>query len=152
MPIHTATMRPEHERLIEAGDGAHLRIGLAHLEDGDRATDRGHAEESCEELAEARQADPARALRARSTRATGHRAVSAHAPVFHGQRHLGELEAHAEETGEHHPQRGAGTSERHRHRDAADAAQAYGTGHRGAQRLEWRRFAGMLAFRSNRRE
>ncbi len=128
----------EHECLVEARDLAHLRIGLADLEDGDRTADGGHAEKAREKLAEPRHADAAERLGHVVHRAAGHRAVGAHAPVFHGQRHFGELEAHAEEAGEHHPQRGAGPAERHRHRDAADAAEAHGAGHRGAQRLERR--------------
>ena len=83
--------------------------------------------------------------------AAGHGAVRAHAPVFHGQRDFGELEAHAEEAGEHHPERGAGPAERDGHRDAADAAEAHGAGHRRAQRLERRRLAGMSRCSSSRR-
>ena len=58
-------------------------------------------------------------------RAAGHRAVGTHAPVFHRQRDLGELGAHAEKAGDHHPERRARPAQRDRHRDTADGAESH---------------------------
>ena len=80
-------------------------------------------------------------------RAAAHRAVRANQPVFHRERDLGELGAHAEKPGDDHPERRARTAERDRHRDAADGAESHRARDRGRERLERRRLAGMIAAR-----
>ena len=75
MPIHTATTSPNTKRVLEARDGLELRIGLADLEDRQRAAHRRHAEESREKLAETRHADAAERHGYVVHRAAGDRAV-----------------------------------------------------------------------------
>ncbi len=56
--------------------------------------------------------------------------------VEHGQGDFGELDRHAEDAHDPHPENGTGTTERDRERDAPDIAQADGGGERGGKCLE----------------
>jgi hypothetical protein len=107
------------------------RVGLGHVADTEGRDDRGDGEEPGEELAEGT-LDAALEV---ALRAAGHVALGVRDAVPDTEERLGVLGRHAEQTGDPHPEQGAGATDRDRRGDTDDIAHAHGGCQGGGQSL-----------------
>ena len=111
-------------------------VGLEHVAAAEAPADAHQCEEDGEQATEATESDLCEPGAQVVHRATGDVSVGADDAVFLAEGALGELGAHAEDAGEHHPHHGPRSPHRHCEADAGDVAESDGGGERRRERLE----------------